>query len=354
MSTVVTGVISQPTTITYQTYKPSEQNGNKACSCGHCSINTQLVPCTNGDYAYDTTSCCSGFCARQLLCTRPAPNICTGAVSYSQSLQPLAGAFENVQWTTPDTVGNKYTPANINCNYDATKITTQAQINAWAQNFGSTGQQWNTIMTNFCSLQETQCPIDPNTGQAMTSCSRIIANTTEGNSCRQWCNQDAGDCNTSMNNYCQKYPTSVDCGCIQRQQNPLYVTIVGGLGTQTPPGCWYLPCTGDFPGSTYLTPSTVVPQPGTCPQNICSQITNILNNTNTPININQLNQTTDCPYNQTNIGGGFWQQYKWWIIAALIVVGVFFALLILLAFFVHEHGKNKDQVATPVAVTPNS
>ena len=335
-----------------------------ACECYQSY--TQKGGCNAGDYAQSASGSSDDLTYK---CCQVNPNICQGTVcngagcpAAGQScnnqclqnyctLNPLANAFVSTKWQTagrtdPSTEIWSMLPTNLVCSYDATKITTLDQYNAWVTNYGTNTSDYNNMMSYFCAVQETTGCLN-----GAAACSRITSQSTEGQICQNWCQTSQEACSSAMSNYCNAHNTA-DCGCVNRTQNASYQAIVSGLGEPLPPACWYLPCTGSFPGTQYLIQIDDYNQRNSCPQNVCQQITNAINNTNTTISIRELQQVTSCP---TNSSGSVWGQYKWWIIGFLIVVGIFLVILILVGIFAYEHhhhtAEKKEEMSSTIPVS---
>lgn len=307
--TTVTGTIQQ--TICYEEYIPGP------CTCGQCWHWTQVGSCGT-DWASRLGFCCNS-CPEQPVCCKLDSATCP----------IIDDAFLGAEWA--NTTNNT---GLVNCMYDATKITTIQGLNTWINNFGGPGtsQYNNIIMPNFCAIPgDTNCQIDPDTGKPMENCSRLTATDQLGAVCANWCllsgNEDL--CNGTMTTYCSANDTP-DCGCVSRSNNPVYQEVKPDLGFGVPDGCWYTPCTG---GNLvpYMVPSTVVPAPGTCPQNICTQINTIINSGSGSINIGEAQQVIDCPLNNTTTNGGstFFTNNKDVVIIIIIIVAVIILAIII-------------------------
>lgn len=280
--TTVTGTIQQQSC--YEQYS----TGN--CSCFHCSAWSSYPPC-NPDWQCGSVGGCCVSCPSPPLCSKVNPSVCP----------VIDDAFLSAEWTNPGSDND----GTVTCSYDATKITSINGINTWITTFGQNEEYNNTIMPNFCAIPgDTNCQVDPDTGKPMANCSRLTATDQFGSLCSNWCllpdNEDL--CDGTMTTYCATNDTP-DCGCVSRSNNPAYQEVKPELGAGIPDGCWYIPCSG---GNLvpYMVPSQVIPTPGLCPQNICTQIENIVSEPGGSATIGQLNQVIDCNFSDTGSGNG--------------------------------------------------
>ena len=169
----------------------------------------------------------------------------------------------------------------------------------------------------------------------------------------------------AVNNYCSNFTNTnipPECQCVLREQIPDYnafYTQFDKSPTGVPPDkCWWRPCKDP---TLALVPIGTINPGQSCP-NICSQVVNILNNTNMGnVNISQELSccgpgstpkncilSNNCPSNtQQNSDGTcvpisnqtFWDKYKVWIIVGIIIV-VIIIIAIIVAIVVNSKKKS--------------
>jgi hypothetical protein len=277
-TSIVTGVKTQNDE--YGTYRPACSNCyGSACYAGECSAFTAWENCNGGpagqlrdatgvlytpegsDYLSRTESC---FCSAPPVCSRANIEECWLGNSSSSGEEPTY----RVDWN-----GEKI----IKCTFDLTKIDNVNQISKYIEKFkpAPSDAEYFKIMNKFCSQQRTTCPQDPTTGVNAPSCSIINAtgNKPENMICRSWydkLNPKAKD--VFMDSYCLNNPTSAECKCVLRGNNPIYTTIKKYFSSAPEQdGCLWTPCKGITP--LFFVPSRDVNPP--CPSTFCQQQFNV-------------------------------------------------------------------------------
>jgi len=182
----VTEVVTQTGIV--NSYNP----GATACSdCSSCNINTLQVPCNNGDWAYQTVSCCSGQCASQLACSTIDPAACP--------------AFPNVTG-----VATWQVAPQVNCTYEIQQFTQVEDVSGYATAFGTDSNYNNQIAPFFCGQSSNSCPVDPNTGVPFASCSMYWDTGAGGQLCQNWATSNPQQATVTFTNYCSTVATP-DC-----------------------------------------------------------------------------------------------------------------------------------------------
>lgn len=176
---------------------------------------------------------------------------------------------------------------NISCTYDPLKMTSLNVIENYKSKFGET-EDYDTMMTNFCSGLGKKCITDPTTGKPFTICSKLKSGDNEGDVCRMWFNKKNLDIqDTTVTNYCFKHETAPDCKCLNRLQDQSYKTVKKHSTFND--GCWYPPCVGQ---SAYLVTSDL--KKPTCPSNLCQIVFEELQNKD--VNINDVKNSINCDF----------------------------------------------------------
>jgi len=166
--------------------------GAAACNdCTSCDINTLQVPCNAGDWAYQTVSCCAGQCANQLACS-----------TIDQAACP---AFPNVTG-----VATWKTAPQVNCTYQIDDFTQVEDVSAYAVAFGTDDNYNNQIAPFFCSQSSNSCPLDPNTGMPIGTCSMYWDTGAGGTLCQNWATANPQQATVTFTNYCNTVATP-DC-----------------------------------------------------------------------------------------------------------------------------------------------
>lgn len=237
----------------------------------------ETVPCGYTDGVQDPvvgTIACNTGCVGQNLCLKPDP--AEGDIGLSSSgLNPLI----DISW---DLV-----PYNIKCSYDLDRIDNELQINAIKNKFPS--EQFNHIMRAFCTQKSTSCLI------GRTECSRLTANDTSGEMCREWLGSISTELQDSVKReYCIKNNTD-DCKCINRSRQSDFNELKNGMNAQTLSSarCWYKPCDDN---SNILLDSE---QKQECRANICQNIIEAHASGN--IDINNNTSSLNCNFTAKQI-----------------------------------------------------
>jgi len=137
--------------------------------------------------------------------------------------------------------------------------------------------------------------------------SRFVIKGDIGDKCRQWAlnmrdkNQKAV-VDAAYKSFCDKYPDTIECRCINRTSNPDYNIINKTMTSRIPDGCWWIPCKDTF---TYLVPSDVLSGGKDCQATYCGVfLDNIGTSTIDQNNISCTNnQNTIAPSEDTNDDG---------------------------------------------------
>lgn len=153
----------------------------------------------------------------------------------------------------------------------------------------------SALMKKVCSQQSNgKCPAQSMTVNGEKVCSNLVGCDL----CRQWALRydKTGVSDSMMQTWCDSHfdvnspndPTKSDpaCKCLKLAQ---YATKVKQMTAD--PRCWFGPCQ-DKNLEQYLVPSTVRPDPASCPENICNQIIDLEDSTD--VDISDMNLKMDC------------------------------------------------------------
>lgn len=126
--------------------------------------------------------------------------------------------------------------------------------------------------------------------------SRFMLIGETGDKCRQWAlnMRDQGKksvVDTAYKSFCDKYPDTVECRCINRSKISDYNIINTTMTSRIPDGCWWIPCKDTF---TYLVPSDVLDGGQNCQAYYCGVFLDNIGNANVDQN------NISCTNNQTN------------------------------------------------------
>ena len=265
----------------------------------NCTAFNDTRSCYNNDWQYDTRRC-GLTCKSQPQCSVLNTGVCP----------QVGGGPIGVSWV--NTANNKGASSQVNCTYDVSTITQPSDIDTWlsapwANKVDAIQQYDSKIMPNYCNVQVTTCPIDPNTSKQMDKCSRFASTGLDGQKCREWVTNGLsgtngfgpGNSNTTMQKYCSTNNT-LDCACINRSQNETYRQFTGlTAGAKTlpntygPDSCWFIPC--KFPEQIMVTSDLAKP---TCNIQICQALQNIYDNQFSVINTGDLKANISCDFSQ--------------------------------------------------------
>jgi hypothetical protein len=264
----------------------------------------------------------------------------------------LAGVNpSNVSFTNPGACYNNDSTCQVSCVYPLDAFNNVDAVNDYIGNFTLDNSDYNQVlMPAFCSQQVGTCPLDPITGDSQTGCSRFTSTEDDGTICRAWAGLAANKqwADASMIQYCRNNPNGSECGCINRNSNPVYNSLK--VGNPYNDGCWWIPCANI---QNFLVPSDLqisAEASAACPQYICEQVVNIYNNSDlSGENISQyincdFSGATGCPTGPTGPTGcpecpscptgpneGFFDKYRYYIIG--LVAGLI--LLIIVATLIY-------------------
>lgn len=130
---------------------------------------------------------------------------------------------------------------------------------------------YNQLMSTFCGQLSTEGKCRTLNGEMDGKCSILNKITPEGAKCQLWWNSskltsDVKD--AFINNLCND-PTIPECKCAFARSFPSVQEL---SATGIPVQCFFTPCQDNV---NQLLPSNMKILPGTCPQNVCSQVLSI-------------------------------------------------------------------------------
>lgn len=251
---------------------------NQGCACGTCSIGTTVLECNINekgvhDWHIGNEDCCGGFCPQRKKCVPIDVKTCSLGFNEKGEDPVLKADWE------------KKAP-NVTCTYDKTKMSDIKIVQAYQEKYGK-DSNWKDMMVRLCSQQSQKCGVDPITGKPFAVCSNMNSTTETGDSCRLYYNEESQKVRDSIvQDYCLRYPNSVDCSCVERLRDQRYRDLKRYAPFND--GCWYAPCTTP----SYLTTAEV--KDPTCPSNVCQIIFDTLNNNN--VNINENKNSINCTF----------------------------------------------------------
>lgn len=332
--------------------------------------------------------------------------------------EPLMSALKNAQFSTAcdqynsnNIAGNLETPMSaqqcpLKCTYDVDKFTTLAQIEDYELKFGKYDRDdrsgcefrlqqgykaareclretvgamrnggpsnmysdnYNKIMTNFCSQKSTVCGVEPlSVGTATAEnkrnkkrpfCSVLQSDTPEGEKCRTWLNSFGPYKFKVMDDigaqYCTQHPSSDDCLCFSREDpdNPNYESyqkIVKGMAESDiimNPACFYKPCADP---TNYIVGTDVFKPPTNnfgigdssygfnCIDNVCASILNIDGSVNDEMSGNEVYIQCGEGLAPGESGGGFFEKNirsNVYVFVTFIIACVVGGILLLMLFY---------------------
>jgi hypothetical protein len=271
-------------------------------NCNDPSI-TSTVPCSPNDWNYSTFRCGNGFGSQQYYCSKIDPTIC-----------PMIGRYP---------VSQTFDPApTVRCTYDMRSFQNENDLDIWISRWGKDSTYNLRIMPNFCSIPSTNCPINPQTGMRMTTCSRLVSNDSEGRQCQDWALENPQLASSTESEICGSGSVSQpDCLCVNRRYDALYNDIKPYVPSYIPDVCWWKPCTNS---SAYIVPPSDNIQSTTCPSNTCEIINGIINSRGlqNKYSAEELSVKIVCPI--TPVSSGLWI----WLIILFIVIIIFIGIIV--------------------------
>lgn len=128
-------------------------------------------------------------------------------------------------------------------------------LEEYIKKFGKTNiENYNNIMSHICSLTKTEeCPTDVYTATQKKSCMLLNSNskTFAVEECKKWASEKNHTIiDLLKEKYCEKNPSSEDCGCINRKKDKKFQELSKHMNGVSE--CWYKPC-GDSSGNLHLT-----------------------------------------------------------------------------------------------------
>jgi hypothetical protein len=217
---------------------------------------------------------------------------------------------------------------------------TVRQYDAYFNTNGETEDYKKIILPYFCASQNvdtpaTPCPDNPfaiaqgNLSQRMSSCSKMISSDL----CKELRYDRSDISDNSKLAYCGAFNT-IDCLCINREENPFYRLVTSTTVQPTDAACWWTPCS-DFLSKTYLVTDALSVCSGD-DRIICNQVQVVLSENSSGTTIDT-NFYTECgPTNSSPNGGPeiklgtLWGKYWWVLVIVMVVVFIILLLLIIL------------------------
>lgn len=271
---------------------------NDKTLCCHYTDNTGSIDhtCCGGDWCAQTQNMNMCFVVSDNEpCTSGRKQICGRACNQRCSADALDSYLENApQFQIKDcqrykgdksndsckSLGTTVVPWQI-CMYNTNDFKTKEHVERFTTAHGSSGPNYDEIMTNFCSTQVSgNCPRDPLDSTQTTApehCAQYFQASQNGTFCRDWiAKKDPGLRNNYLDavgsRYCGKYNTN-ECKCINRSRSLQYQELKGSAPWND--GCWFSPCNSAY-ASNYFQPVSVNVQlnPSMCPSNYCATILN--------------------------------------------------------------------------------
>lgn len=189
---------------------------------------------------------------------------------------------------------------DIICQYDAQKIKNLTQVNKWVDKFGY-NRWYDKLMFEFCSLLQNDCNL-PNQS---TTCSFKNSRSIDATYCSLWFNGLKKNfiSQTFMNFICKKYPKLYECRCINRNSDPLFLSIKeGDSKVAFGDSCWYSPCTNEFQN---FIPNEVLESK--CPDTVCATILNFIDVKS--VKMKDLSTVINC---NSNLGNPYFFSEEFW------------------------------------------
>ncbi len=237
--------------------EPFETYVAGSCSCKDSPLTPRGI-CENSDWHYGNQICCGGIATSQPLCSKLNPSFCpdfggTGPVSF--------------EWYNPEMnrQGIGLTGVPISCSYHVSQFSSLDDIDKWRELSGSESQLRGVILPYFCAQRVKTCRNNSITGRPMPSCSRFMSTERDGEICRTWKNENPLLADRAMTDYCNTYPNSLDCRCLQRFANPDFNLLSPSISAS--PACWYRPCQEP---ESHLVTSDLASQ--VCSSEVCNEI----------------------------------------------------------------------------------
>lgn len=182
--------------------------------------------------------------------------------------------------------------------YNLDYIDTIDQLNNIIVKFGPNSDIYNQSMFNLCSksvkeldISNSTCLKDKN-NNLPSDCSIMNSNSSVGNYIRKWFNnQSQQNKDAIIANYCLG-KNNAECSCVNRSNDPIYQKIKTSNNIND--SCWYVPCSSG--NLNYLLQSDVINKP--CPNNICSQIYQFINDNN--VSLNDVKNQIACKFDESD------------------------------------------------------
>jgi hypothetical protein len=271
------------------------------CDAGHCSLWTEKGECGSNQMYWDNMSCAGGFCTGQDICSYANIQDCP---TYSKA------KASSVTIKNPDKSDNI-----IKCKYNSYDFRDYNSVLEYVNQNGYDNTWMNIIMPDFAAQTADVNPLwddlgtdkkgnDP-AGKPIVS--RFFSVSSDGDMCREWMNQVDGSkdgvliaqLDTTMDNWCAKYPWVPECSCLQRAApkpdgDEDYKALKLGIQGEND-GCWYIPCVDTTRHLVHYKER----HPSDC-SGTCTNIVAIVDSENVDIGDLQQNMTCDITNNEGN------------------------------------------------------
>lgn len=189
---------------------------------------------------------------------------------------------------------------------------------------------------DVCIETVSTCPDDPITGEKMPICSRFLSTEDDGKRCREWSSRPV---NTALSTaakkrYCANNRDKGECGCINREDNPIYQRLRPKQSGSDYDHCWWIPCGDDV---HYLTLDGRKPE---CTDRVCKQVgKRFVNQSAFPRESTE--GLVNCSLRSNEIS--LWDRYMWWIISAIIFI-ILIVALVSIVLIVRARGRRDRQL----------